>query len=102
MIFQSLMGLEKPRCDVPSGITQGWACPYMLVFMSILQSGHSMFTSSLNFNNLCNKQNVCISRKQHANITFALVFYKFFSKYQKYFYYKLISYYYYYFIVGYL
>ncbi len=27
MIFQSLMGSKKSRCDVPSGTTQGWACP---------------------------------------------------------------------------
>jgi hypothetical protein len=26
MIFQSLMGLEKLRCDVSNGTTQGWAC----------------------------------------------------------------------------
>jgi hypothetical protein len=26
MIFQSSMGLEKSRCDIPSGTTQGWAC----------------------------------------------------------------------------
>jgi len=26
MIFQSSMGPRKSRCDVPSGITQGWAC----------------------------------------------------------------------------
>jgi len=26
MIFQSLMGLEKSRCDILSGITQRWAC----------------------------------------------------------------------------
>jgi hypothetical protein len=69
---------------------------HMLVFQSILQSGHSMFTSSLNFNNLCNKQNVSISRKQHAIITFASCFYKFFSKCKNIYYYKLIYYYYYY------
>ncbi len=78
MIFQSLISLGKSTCDVPNGTTQGWACPYMLILKSILQSGHSMFTSSLNFSNLCNKQNVSISRKQHANITFASIFYKFF------------------------
>jgi hypothetical protein len=83
MIFQISMGLEKSRCEVPTYITQGWGCPYMLVFKSILQNGHSMFTSSLNFNKLCNTQNVSVSRKQHANITFALVFNKFFSKYKK-------------------
>jgi len=27
MIFQSLMGLEKSRCDVLSGTTQGHGCP---------------------------------------------------------------------------
>ncbi len=27
MIFKSLMGARKSRCDVPSGTTQGWACP---------------------------------------------------------------------------
>jgi hypothetical protein len=27
MIFQSSMGLGKSRCDIFSGITQGWACP---------------------------------------------------------------------------
>jgi hypothetical protein len=26
MIFQSSMGPRKSRCDVLSGITQGWAC----------------------------------------------------------------------------
>jgi hypothetical protein len=25
MIFQSSMGIGKSRCDVPNGITQGWA-----------------------------------------------------------------------------
>jgi hypothetical protein len=27
MIFQSLMGQGKSKYDVPSGTTQGWACP---------------------------------------------------------------------------
>jgi hypothetical protein len=27
MIFKSFIDLEKSRCDVPNGITQGWACP---------------------------------------------------------------------------
>jgi hypothetical protein len=27
MIFQSLMGPRRSRCDIPSGTTQGWACP---------------------------------------------------------------------------
>jgi hypothetical protein len=27
MIFQSLMGLGKWRCDILNGITQGWVCP---------------------------------------------------------------------------
>jgi hypothetical protein len=31
MIFQSLMGLEKSKCDVSSGTTQGWACPSIKV-----------------------------------------------------------------------
>jgi hypothetical protein len=26
MIFQSLMGPRRSRCDVPSGTIQGWAC----------------------------------------------------------------------------
>jgi hypothetical protein len=26
MIFQSLMGLGKSRCDVLNGTTQGWTC----------------------------------------------------------------------------
>jgi hypothetical protein len=26
MIFQSSMGLEKSRCDVPNGTTQGHVC----------------------------------------------------------------------------
>ncbi len=30
MIFQSLMGLGKSRCDVLSGTTQGWACPCLV------------------------------------------------------------------------
>ncbi len=29
MIFQSLMGLGKLKCDVPSGTTQGQDCPWM-------------------------------------------------------------------------
>jgi hypothetical protein len=28
MIFQSLMGLGKSKCDVPNGTTQGWACTW--------------------------------------------------------------------------
>jgi hypothetical protein len=31
MIFQSLMGLGKSRCDVLSGTTQGWVCCLCLV-----------------------------------------------------------------------
>ncbi len=27
MIFQSSMDVGKSRCDIPSGTTQGWACP---------------------------------------------------------------------------
>jgi hypothetical protein len=27
--FQNSMGPWKPRCDVPSGSTQGWACPFI-------------------------------------------------------------------------
>ncbi len=27
MTFQSLMGQGKSMCDVPTGTTQGWACP---------------------------------------------------------------------------
>jgi hypothetical protein len=83
MIFQSSMGLEKSRCEVPSDTTQGWACPYILAFKSILQNGHSMFTSSLNLDKLCNTQHVSVSKKQHANITFALVFDKFFQNIKK-------------------
>jgi hypothetical protein len=29
MIFQSLMGLRKSKCDVPNGTTQGWVCPLL-------------------------------------------------------------------------
>jgi hypothetical protein len=28
MIFQNPMGLRKSKCDVPSGTTQGWFCPF--------------------------------------------------------------------------
>jgi hypothetical protein len=27
MIFQSFMGLKKPKCDILSGTTQGQDCP---------------------------------------------------------------------------
>jgi hypothetical protein len=26
--FQSSMNPRKSRCDIPSGTTQGWACPF--------------------------------------------------------------------------
>jgi len=29
MIFQISMGPRKSRCGVPSGTTQGWACPFL-------------------------------------------------------------------------
>jgi hypothetical protein len=35
MIFQSLMGLGKSRCNVLNGTTQGWACPTLLFIIHL-------------------------------------------------------------------
>ncbi len=35
MIFQSLMGLGKSRCDVPIGTTQRWVCPNVFTYYSL-------------------------------------------------------------------
>jgi len=35
MIFQTLMGLGKSKCDVPGGTTQGWACPRAIGITSL-------------------------------------------------------------------
>jgi hypothetical protein len=34
MIFQSLIGLRKLRCDVPSGTTQGQDWPFILSILT--------------------------------------------------------------------
>ncbi len=35
MIFQNSMGPRKSKCDVPCGITQGWACPLSIIVIEI-------------------------------------------------------------------
>ncbi len=55
MIFQSPMGLGKSRCDIPSGLTQGWVClkvQYIYFWVQILVLGSTIiiFTNLM----LCN------------------------------------------------
>jgi len=37
MIFQSLMGLGKSKCDIPNGTTQGLASPNGIFFLTNIQ-----------------------------------------------------------------
>jgi hypothetical protein len=39
MIFQSLMGLRKLKCDILSGTTQGWAWLIMLSIVTLFLVG---------------------------------------------------------------
>jgi len=34
------MGLEKSKCDITSGTTQGWACPIMLLIVTLFLIGN--------------------------------------------------------------
>jgi hypothetical protein len=43
MFFQSSMGLRKSRCDVPSGTTQGRACPNNIDYI-VCDCGMCYFT----------------------------------------------------------
>jgi hypothetical protein len=53
MIFQSLMGPRKSRCDVPYGTTQRWACPNVLFFgYKKLFPFRSLFCIYLLYNNI--------------------------------------------------
>ncbi len=42
MIFQSLMGPRKSRCDVTNGTTQEWACP-LLRFYHVISKKRSLY-----------------------------------------------------------
>jgi hypothetical protein len=35
--FQSSMNPRKLKCDVPSGTTQRWVCPYFVAIRALLQ-----------------------------------------------------------------
>jgi hypothetical protein len=52
MIFQSLMGLGKLRCDVPNGTTQGQDCPWMKQNKKKLIEINKVLNPFLNFNNV--------------------------------------------------
>jgi hypothetical protein len=45
MIFQSSMALGKSKCDIPSGTTQGWACPkiHLHIFNKFVLGGGCNF-----------------------------------------------------------
>jgi hypothetical protein len=47
MISQSLISLGKSRCDIPSGTTQEWACPFFFPFEYILTSHHMKFKNEI-------------------------------------------------------
>jgi hypothetical protein len=47
MIFQSLMGLRKSRCDILSGTTQGWACLIMLLIVTLFLIGDENRTNEM-------------------------------------------------------
>jgi hypothetical protein len=49
MIFQSLMGLGKSRCDVPSGPPKGTFAVYLVIHLCKIQLEHNQWLVSVSF-----------------------------------------------------